>query len=1125
MNKNPFVPQPSYTPQQPPLPPGPPPPQPSQPDYSAYWAAAAAATQAPHAPPTVGAYNPQWSAPQPPARPPAEQSALYANYGYGNQQNNWQRQQQQQQQPPHQYPPPPPPMAPQHPPPAQPGYNPYQPTVGYAQPYVPQAGPPPVAPANFPPPQPQQPFYMQAPQHMQPQHHHQQHQNRHIHHTPPQHLPPAKRQRFDGPNPHQQRQPLPPQPQFSAPPPPPVNTGHPGPNQGPGPRGGAPSGSMGGRGGSNAQRGGMSGGSRGGRGGSMGGGGGGRGGMNNRGGRGGSMSSIGGGQGRGGSSGPLRGHNSRGNFGGNKDFHNRRTGGSFGGYQNQNSSFRGRGPQNHPNRGPRHDGGTASGSNYGSRDGTATSSFGSVGKKDENRRTLTDFKIVGLQINELGWKWGVSPSPVSKVDKTEATSEASEPVSKDEAQAEPSDAAAADGQPSQDPPAVSNESTGADDAPAHGSVSSPPSRIRIYFHTPVTADDSRPIPHNSSYPVTSDSSRKGKRKKLEDDDGDIEEGRAPPPPPQMGGAGDDHSSVAASVAPSVAETNSDGDWLMAAIVDGEGEAENEPTQPATDMDADIDHDADADGDEDDEYGEHLHVSQIVEADTPAYDGTDSHMGDTDGHVDASEDIHPPDETEHHDVPVDGQTGMVLSSEIGHGGSDSQVPSASAPASTDVVPPEPEQPSVAPTSLPPNEEPLSHHSEEHLPTEDAKPAPFSSSASTDQATNHDGSHDSQVKSKNFTVKSLQAISAEPTLLVVEDTSTSQDRTLIASDENDEAGPFQPEHLPEPPASPSSNTLSASTHGDYPSQPPSKPSSKDPKVPSANRLSISYAGGNRRLVIDAETVEKLQLFRREGRIEVVINLDRDQDQDQLLKGITVEGLSDKASYAALPTLEDASDETLPPFNNAQIPSKITMIVHLDTERPLSEPKWAKTGDIHDWLKSMFGRMFWVAGDAAEGWEKKITVVDPDPPPTIWTVLDGWAVNSPAGMTTERQRFLKTHMTDPDNVLEILLRLVRGERATPFSQSGQSISPPSISGPLLSALSQGSAHGAQQTHVSLAVLAMFRMTVEYAKKADGDKGKEEAESRVGEIIRCLPSHLIYKSLDGIFKEWRVEKKGGRS
>ena len=118
----------------------------------------------------------------------------------------------------------------------------------------------------------------------------------------------------------------------------------------------------------------------------------------------------------------------------------------------------------------------------------------------------------------------------------------------------------------------------------------------------------------------------------------------------------------------------------------------------------------------------------------------------------------------------------------------------------------------------------------------------------------------------------------------------------------------------------------------------------------------------------------------------------------------------------------------------------------------------------------------------------------------------------------------MTETDNILEILLRLVRGERAT-YNQSAPAISAPSVSGPLLSALSPGSAHGAQQTHVSLAVLAIFRLTVEFAKKAVGDTGKGEVEERVGEIIRSLPSHLIYKSLDGIFKEWKVDKKGGRT
>jgi 20S proteasome subunit alpha 6 len=66
---------------------------------------------------------------------------------------------------------------------------------------------------------------------------------------------------------------------------------------------------------------------------------------------------------------------------------------------------------------------------------------------------------------------------------------------------------------------------------------------------------------------------------------------------------------------------------------------------------------------------------------------------------------------------------------------------------------------------------------------------------------------------------------------------------------------------------------------------------------------------------------------------------------------------------------------------------------------------------------------------------------------------------------------------------------------------------------------------------------MTLEYAKKAaiaastkDGENGSKEVaavkevEERVGEVIRCLPGHLVYKSLDGMFKEWRVEKKGGR-
>ena len=114
----------------------------------------------------------------------------------------------------------------------------------------------------------------------------------------------------------------------------------------------------------------------------------------------------------------------------------------------------------------------------------------------------------------------------------------------------------------------------------------------------------------------------------------------------------------------------------------------------------------------------------------------------------------------------------------------------------------------------------------------------------------------------------------------------------------------------------------------------------------------------------------------------------------------------------------DPTVPPFSKANIPSEVTLLVHLDRARPLSEPKWVKSGDVQEWLRSMFGRMIWLAGDVAGGWENKIEVVDPDPvsfylcyrsgklslltkpyagATTIWSVLDGWAANSTVGLQT--------------------------------------------------------------------------------------------------------------------------------
>jgi 20S proteasome subunit alpha 6 len=371
-----------------------------------------------------------------------------------------------------------------------------------------------------------------------------------------------------------------------------------------------------------------------------------RGGMASRGGRGGgssySVNSGGGGGGRSGggggagqSSGPLRGHGSRGGFG-NKDFHNRRGGGSFGGgsgsgggggggghsHHQQNASFRGR-MQGHPSSG-RMGGRQDGGGSFGVRDGPTNTSFGNSGKKDENRRTLTDFKISGLEILDLKWNWGVLPS---------AQPQPSSPMKTEVEEILAAVSAAVNGETALDSDVASVDHPEAEGAPSpsvpdglttaakevlpkkelkstptevailpaqeasNSFTSPPPSRIRIYFHTPVTMDDSHPPAHSSGVFVFGSApsdSRKGKRKKLEDDDGDFEEGRARPPPPRMASAlSDEHSSVAPTVdvdgAGSVAESVSEGDWLMAAIAEGDDghdtdeHSDAEAEEPAPDV--------------------------------------------------------------------------------------------------------------------------------------------------------------------------------------------------------------------------------------------------------------------------------------------------------------------------------------------------------------------------------------------------------------------------------------------------------------------------------------------------------------------------------------------------------------
>ena len=134
-------------------------------------------------------------------------------------------------------------------------------------------------------------------------------------------------------------------------------------------------------------------------------------------------------------------------------------------------------------------------------------------KKDEKRRTLTDFKLVGLEIQNLDWRWGHVPSDsgASETKNTKSEEVSSSSVKKEDSETDSK------------PPSMDTDGRTPSSGLAHlnnlfsSSSLSATSRLRIYFHTLPSPDDARLSLQLSPMADT----RKGKRKKLDDDgDGD-----------------------------------------------------------------------------------------------------------------------------------------------------------------------------------------------------------------------------------------------------------------------------------------------------------------------------------------------------------------------------------------------------------------------------------------------------------------------------------------------------------------------------------------------------------------------------------------------------------------------------
>lgn len=507
-------------------------------------------------------------------------------------------------------------------------------------------------------------------------------------------------------------------------------------------------------------------------------------------------------------------------------------------------------------------------------------------RKEENRRTLTDFKIIGLQIEDLDWSWGKIVVQEEKLTEVDPASDNKESTSSDvkEEDGDSELAVKTEAEDVKPEPSLKQEPTLiiSETLPAV-----PTARLRIYFHTPPNADDEKPI-----FATQSSDVRKGKRKKLDDDDADLETGSGPRPPPVPEGhsshinGNERQNSVATSVdrealgresvAPSVAETASEADWLMAAMTEGDGEAD-------ADADADgeldesydmtqIDHDMDADGktlqhvlfnlEVDDPWRKSLleivHVADFVFSEKGEYDIDESLM-------DAS--------YQHTELVVSVAEG------VGTGG-----------AEKGSAPPEP---SVASA-------PMADGSTDQTSKDEAEPLVITNISSDEKQANVEGAGGENAQEKASLLPGLGSTSAPAGEVSAEAQIPASEKGVIANHTESDAtaatdsfgddpasategqGPQgEQEHLPEPPASPVSNTVASSTSTGTTNV---EGTSVLPaiKAPSANRLSISYASGTRRLLIDADIVEKMTVMRSEGRIEVAMTVERLADG---FKGILV------------------------------------------------------------------------------------------------------------------------------------------------------------------------------------------------------------------------------------------------
>lgn len=87
--------------------------------------------------------------------------------------------------------------------------------------------------------------------------------------------------------------------------------------------------------------------------------------------------------------------------------------------------------------------------------------------------------------------------------------------------------------------------------------------------------------------------------------------------------------------------------------------------------------------------------------------------------------------------------------------------------------------------------------------------------------------------------------------------------------------------------------------------------------------------------------------------------------------------------VPATYTKDDPTLPNFASllqTGLPTEVDLVAYLDRVKPLSEPKWVRTGDVDEFLQNVFAKN----AQGRKSWLGKVEVADPDPVCFIFTPL---------------------------------------------------------------------------------------------------------------------------------------------